>query len=328
MKEISKNNILFRDPNTNEWVPIPAVTTGGATAEQVAQIEKNTSDISQLSEENAELKSDLEKLKQNGTGTGTGLSTEAIDKLEEVGNYLVYTTADGGSKWTELISILRNGSSGGDSGDIDVTLTSISATYTGGEVATGTALTDLTGITVTGTYSDGSTSEITGYTLSGEIVEGSNTITVSYGGKTTTFTVTGVAESSGGDSEAIDAYTAYEWTDGVYLVWNTSTNVASETTNDTMTSSEYINLDGVTKIEATELSGKNIAQYNVIFYDENKNGISSASGYVRKNHATYPSPDEITIPEGAVYVRFCGRITVLTADGTTNVTLKYYIYKG
>lgn len=51
MKEISKNNILFRDPNTNEWVPIPAVTTGGATAEQVAQIEKNTSDISQLSED-------------------------------------------------------------------------------------------------------------------------------------------------------------------------------------------------------------------------------------------------------------------------------------
>lgn len=45
--------------------------------------------------------------------TGTGFSTEAIDKLEEVGNYLVYTTADGGSKWEELIDILRQGSSGG-----------------------------------------------------------------------------------------------------------------------------------------------------------------------------------------------------------------------
>ena len=51
--------------------------------------------VSQLSEEIA-------------NKTGTGLSTEAIDKLEEVGNYLAYTTADGGSKWTELISILRN----------------------------------------------------------------------------------------------------------------------------------------------------------------------------------------------------------------------------
>ena len=143
-----------------------------------------------------ELKSDLEQLKQNGTSAGTGLSTEAIDKLEEVGNYLVYTTADGGSKWTELISILRNGSSGGGSGGTEVTLQSISATYTGGNVTVGTSVTNLTGITVTGTYSDGSTSTITGYTLSGEIVEGSNTITVSYGGKTTTFTVTGVAESS------------------------------------------------------------------------------------------------------------------------------------
>lgn len=249
--------------------------TKAAPAGMVGEMKK---EISSLSEE-------IGQLKQNGTGTGTGLSTEAIDKLEEVGNYLVYTTADGGSKWTELISILRNGSSGGGSGETvpatgisldkttlsftdsatqtlvatvepsdttdkvvwtsnaesvatvtngvvkplsngsatitatcgsvsatcsvtvdiageeQVTLTSISATYTGGDVAVGTALTDLTGITVTGTYSDGSTSEITGYTLSGEIFEGSNTITVSYDGLTTTFTVTGVA--SGGTESNI-----------------------------------------------------------------------------------------------------------------------------
>lgn len=90
-----------------------------------------------------------------------------------------------------------------------ITLTSISATYTGGDVAVGTALTDLTGITVTGTYSDGSTSEITGYTLSGEISEGSNTITVSYGGKTTTITVTGI-DGSGGNAELpTDGLVAY-----------------------------------------------------------------------------------------------------------------------
>lgn len=91
-----------------------------------------------------------------------------------------------------------------------VTLTSISATYTGGDVAVGTALTDLTGITVTGIYSDGSTSEITGYTLSGEILEGSNTITIIYGGKTTTVTVTGVAESGGGDVGPIYAFESVE----------------------------------------------------------------------------------------------------------------------
>ena len=133
--------------------------------------------------------------------TGTGLSTEAIDKLEEVGNCLAYTTADGGSKWTELISILR-GSSGGGSGETEIKLSSISATYTGGEVATGTVLSNLTGITVTATYSDGTNKTVTGYSLSGEILEGENTITVSYGGKTTTITVTGIAESGGGDTTA------------------------------------------------------------------------------------------------------------------------------
>lgn len=80
-----------------------------------------------------------------------------------------------------------------------VTLSSISATYSGGDVAVGTAVTDLAGVVVTAHYSDGSTENVTEYTLSGTIAEGSNTVTVSYGGKTTTFTVTGVAESGGGD---------------------------------------------------------------------------------------------------------------------------------
>lgn len=82
----------------------------------------------------------------------------------------------------------------------EVTLTSISATYSGGDVTVGTAVTALTGIVVTGHYSDGTSETVTGYTLSGTIAEGENTVTVSYGGKTTTFTVAGVAES-GGETE-------------------------------------------------------------------------------------------------------------------------------
>lgn len=76
---------------------------------------------------------------------------------------------------------------------VQVTLSRISATYSGGNVTVGTDLTALTGITVNATYSDGSTINVTDYTLSGEIVEGSNTITVTYGGLTTTFEVVGVA---------------------------------------------------------------------------------------------------------------------------------------
>lgn len=79
----------------------------------------------------------------------------------------------------------------------EATLTSISATYSGGDVTVGTSLDSLTGITVTATYSDGTSKTVSGYILSGTIAEGSNTITVSYCGKTTTFTVIGVAESGG-----------------------------------------------------------------------------------------------------------------------------------
>lgn len=79
----------------------------------------------------------------------------------------------------------------------DVTLTSISATYSGGDVAVGTAVADLTGIVVTAHYSDGTSKAVTGYTLDGTIAEGENTVTVIYGGKMTEFVVVGVAESGG-----------------------------------------------------------------------------------------------------------------------------------
>lgn len=79
----------------------------------------------------------------------------------------------------------------------DVTLVSIEAIYAGGEVPVGTPLTGLTGITVRATYSDNSIVNITGYTLSGTIAEGSNIITVTYNGMTTTFTVVGASAVSG-----------------------------------------------------------------------------------------------------------------------------------
>lgn len=108
-----------------------------------------------------------------------------------------YISADMGAVLTQLETLWADtGSSDDSGGDTEATLSSISATYTGGDVAVGTAVSDLTGIVVTATYSDGSTQAVTGYTLSGTIAEGSNTILVIYGGKTTTFTVNGIVEES------------------------------------------------------------------------------------------------------------------------------------
>ena len=62
-------------------------------------------------------------------------------------------------------------------------------------------------LTVTATYSDGTTATVTDYTLSGTLTEGTSTITVSYGGKTTTFTVT----VSGSIPEPVS---------GAYAIWD------------------------------------------------------------------------------------------------------------
>lgn len=85
-----------------------------------------------------------------------------------------------------------------DEPDAEKTLTSISAVHSGGSVPVGTAVNALTGVVVTAHYSDGTSEPVTAYTLNGTIAEGSNTIAVSYGGKTATFEVIGVAESGGG----------------------------------------------------------------------------------------------------------------------------------
>lgn len=124
----------------------------------------------------------------------SGLTTAQVNALDGMFKIASFT-ADPTAAYSAFKVAFGIEDSGEDEPDEpEVTLTSISATYSGGDVAVGTALTDLTGIVVTATYSDGSTAAVTGYTLSGEIAEGSNTITVTYQGKTATFTVNGAAE--------------------------------------------------------------------------------------------------------------------------------------
>ena len=82
--------------------------------------------------------------------------------------------------------------------EVTKTLSSISAVYTQGStvVYPSTSLNSLKGnIVVTATYSDNSNATITDYALSGTLNVGTSTITVTYQGKTTTFTVN-VTEST------------------------------------------------------------------------------------------------------------------------------------
>lgn len=216
--------ILFActDENDNytykKWTEIYKGISIGEGFENEETVLEAQADI--LKQEFDELEKQMEELtkelkNQNGTGGSVKTIFENIMTIMKAqvnmdGTPQAYSPdiSDIAKQTDALIANLGTTNDGGtgeeenpDTGETTVTLTSISATYTGGSVTVGTALTSLTGLAVKATYSDGSTANVTGYTLSGTIAEGSNTITVSYGGKTTTFTVTGVA--SGGTESNI-----------------------------------------------------------------------------------------------------------------------------
>ena len=149
-------------------------------------------------------RAEIEKLKQGGAGNGSGqnapLTAAQVELLERAFAHTQWADAEGALYAAQLIASLRGGESGGEDEPETPTKTlqSISAEYSGGNVPVGTAVSSLTGVTVTAHYSDGSTANVTGYTLSGTIVEGENTVTVTYMGKTATITVTGEAQSAEG----------------------------------------------------------------------------------------------------------------------------------
>lgn len=116
------------------------------------------------------------------SGSGTGLTEDIKAALLQIASKVVYIDDDGQTYYDTLYNALYP----------PADLVSISALYSQSGVVYDTAtLDDLKpNLVVTGHYSDSSTRTITTYTLSGTLTVGTNTITVAYGGKTTTFTVT------------------------------------------------------------------------------------------------------------------------------------------
>ena len=124
--------------------------------------------------------------------------------------------------------------------DEESAIESISAIYTQGDtiVYPSTSIDSLkNNLVVTATYTDSSTSTITAYSLSGILVEGTSTITVTYSGKTTTFNVTVSEETS---TEMDSAYSYLKVTVPVNATSEQSTLYLSKPTNGIM-NSLYIN---------------------------------------------------------------------------------------
>lgn len=118
----------------------------------------------------------------------SGLTDDIKQALLECFAHVAWTDAHGQEYLDALEGALY------PSGPTPATLSSITAVYTqSGTVYDTDTLDSLkSDLVVTAVYSDSTTQTVasTDYTLSGTLTEGTSTITVSYGGKTTTFTVT------------------------------------------------------------------------------------------------------------------------------------------
>lgn len=235
-----------------------------------------------------------------GGVAGGGLSTTAANLFIAILREGVYSTNQSGNI-TALAAELGVTEEVPDIPDEpdepEKTLTSISATYSGGSVPVGTAVSDLTGIVVTGHYSDGTTETVTGYTLSGNIAEGSNTVTVTYEGKTATFTVTGVAESGGDDGKVYITNTLV-WEDGYYI-----TNSGTFTESAGKSLSGYVDITGHSNVVFEDTTDATLLSAGASFWTAEKTFISRGGRYYRKSNTNYPSPCVVEIPQNAVYTR-------------------------
>lgn len=150
-----------------------------------------------VDEQISQVKEDLKDLKEQiGQDSGAGWSDAAINLFGSILQDIYYKNDNAKVKGESLIALLKAGASKPDTPSqpdepSEPVLQAIAAVYTGGEVGIGTALSDLEGISVNGVYSDGSVKPVVGYELSGTIGDGDNTITVSFAGMTTSFTVVG-----------------------------------------------------------------------------------------------------------------------------------------
>ncbi len=156
----------------------------------------------------------IDKLILNGTsydlgGGGTGMSEEFKQALHDILEKVAYIDEDGQSYLDALDTSMWP----------PADLVSISAVYTqSGVVYENDTLNSLrSDLVVTAHMSDSTTQTVITYVLSGTLAEGTSTITVSYGGKNTTFTVVVTA------SPVPAGYTEYDYI-AYNLELNTKTN--------------------------------------------------------------------------------------------------------
>ena len=160
------------DTYTTPQVDATLTTTGAAA------------DARKVGDEITSVKQDLNQLDERVTDLETSpvISSDLKAALLQLASKVAYIDDDGQTYYDDLYYALNP----------PAVLVSISAVYTQIEpIYPNDSLDRLKhDLVVTGHYSDQTTATITEYTLIGTLAQGTSTITVSYDGKTTTFSVT------------------------------------------------------------------------------------------------------------------------------------------
>lgn len=203
----ASDDYVYMDGQTNGSSKITPdnLVRNTTVAQQLAQhiadaeddVEQITGDIETIQSDISGLKSDIGDLEDlettdksslvnaineaRGSG-GSGLTEEIKQALLQIANSVAYPDEDGQTYIDALEQALYP----------PAELASISAVYTqSGTVYDTDTLDSLkTDLVVTAHYDDSTTENVSAYTLSGTLTEGTSTITVAYGGMTTTFNVT------------------------------------------------------------------------------------------------------------------------------------------
>ena len=235
-------------------------------------------------------------------GSGGGLTEDIKQALLQLAEKVAYVDDDGQDYYDALEDALYP----------PADLVSISAVYTqSGTVYDTDSLDSLKAdLVVTATYNDQTTAVVTTYTLSGTLVEGISTITVAYGGKTTTFDVTVTHKSSGKSDET-------DWSDGVAYDYvfidityidNTDGSVKSY---NGWSSTPKLFCQGATSLTFTAITDSSAADANAMkynaFYDANGGFVGT---FQIGDMQTLGTISTITVPNNAVYFAVSSKTAV------------------
>lgn len=170
-----------------DWLDEHVDPVGSAVVvDNTLSITGAAADAKKVGDELTDVKSDLSDMDDRVTaleqGGGSGLTEDIKQALLQIAEKVAYVDGQGQDYYNALEDALYP----------PVDLVNISCVYTqSGAVYTTDSLDVLKDdLVVTAHYDDSSTDTVTTYTLSGTLTVGTSTITVAYGGKTTTFNVT------------------------------------------------------------------------------------------------------------------------------------------